>query len=82
MSAPGSVYDAKKPPSKDDYELDDLPEVTQGTVTPVGIPPRGDPEYEAKLAQLGLGERQQVVLTRYQEPGLTRSGSTEFICRP
>ncbi len=52
MSAPGSVYDAKKPPSKDDYELDDLPEVTQGTVTPVGIPPRGDPEYEAKLAQL------------------------------
>lgn len=54
MSAPGSVYDAKKPPSKDDYELDDLPEVTQGTVTPVGIPPRGDPEYEAKLAQLGL----------------------------
>jgi hypothetical protein len=69
MSAPGSVYDAKKPPSKDDYELDDLPEVTQGTVTPVGIPPRGDPEYEAKLAQLGLGEQQQVVLTMYQNRG-------------
>ena len=55
MSAPGSTYESKKP-SKDDYELDDLPEVTQGTVTPVGVPPRGDPEYEAKLAQLGLGE--------------------------
>lgn len=82
MSAPGSVYDAKKPPSKDDYELDDLPEVTQGTVTPVGIPPRGDPEYEAKLAQLGLGEQQQVVLTRYQEPGLMRSESTDWIRRP
>jgi hypothetical protein len=74
MSAPGSVYDAKKPPSKDDYELDDLPEVTQGTVTPVGIPPRGDPEYEAKLAQLGLGEQQQVVFDKVSESGLMRSG--------
>jgi hypothetical protein len=56
MSVPGGEYDSKKA-SKDDYELDDLPEVTQGTVTAVGVPPRGDPEYEAKLAQLGLGER-------------------------
>lgn len=55
MSAPGSEYESKKP-SKDDYELDNLPEVTQGTVTPVGVPSKDDPEYQARLAQLGLGE--------------------------
>jgi hypothetical protein len=52
-----SDIDPKKAPPKydDEYELSELPEITQGSVTPADFPVGDDDaEYQARLERLGL----------------------------
>lgn len=53
MSTPIQTEE-KKYTGKDEYELQDLPEITRGKVSPASLSDSDDPEYQKRLAALGL----------------------------